>query len=111
VIAPDFDVPGLLGVAVMKCGQPLVNGGVSNIDLIEAFDFPKLLRIAQFDQRESFRQVIVEGAFEDQRIGGKVIGPGPVAPMGIGKDNKPGIGRGDKVYGFDITLNNLHFFP
>ena len=25
VIAPDFDVAGLLGIAVMKCGQPLVN--------------------------------------------------------------------------------------
>ena len=25
VIAPDFDVAGLLRIAVMKCGQPLVN--------------------------------------------------------------------------------------
>ena len=65
VIAPDFDVAGLLGIAVMKCGQPLVNRGVGDVDLIEAFDFPEFLRVAQLDQRESFRKVIIEGTFED----------------------------------------------
>ena len=79
---------------------------MGDVDLIEAFDFPEFFRIAQLDQRESFRKVIVEGAFEDQRIGGKVIGAGPVATVGIGKDDKPGIGRGEEVYGFDIW-NNL----
>lgn len=57
--------------------QPLVNGGVDDVDLIEAFDFPELLRVAQLDQRESFRQVIVKGAFEDQGIGGKESAPVP----------------------------------
>ena len=69
---------------------------------------PEFFRIAQLDQRESFRKVIIEGAFEDQRIGGKVVGAAPVAAVGIGKDNKPGIGRGDEGYGFDIILNNRH---
>jgi len=46
--------------------QPLVNGGVDDVDLIEAFDFPELLRVAQLDQRESFRQVIVKGVTADE---------------------------------------------
>lgn len=49
---------------------------------------------------------MIEGALEDQRIGGKVVGAAAVAPVGIGKDNEPGSRRSEKANGFDIILHN-----
>jgi len=92
-----------LGIGVVKCGQPLVDRGVGDVDLLEALDLPELLPVAQFDQREPLGKVMVEGAFEDQRIGGKIIGPAPVAAMGVGKKNKPGIGSGGEMDGLDLV--------
>ena len=32
----------------------------------------------------------------------------PITPVGIGKDDKPGTGRGEKGYGFDIIHHGGH---
>lgn len=48
-------------------------------------------KVAQFDEGEAFRQVIIEGAQEQQGIGCEIVGAGAVATVRVRKDDEFGI--------------------
>lgn len=64
---------------------------MGDVDLIKGFVLPEFFRITEFDEGEAFREVVIEGAFEEQGIGGEVIGAGAVAAVGVGEDDVFGI--------------------
>jgi len=115
MIAPNFDVAGFFRIPVMKPGQAPIHRGMGDENLWKSLVFPQIFGISQFDQGETFGMIIVQGAIEDQGIGGKVVCAGAVAAVGVGEENESGFGcRGepDGFYGLhDISIFDMVILP
>jgi hypothetical protein len=104
VIAPQL---GVATARLMKLGQPIVNGRMADVDLVELSVFQQLFGIAQLDQGVAFGKVVIERAFEQLGIGRKIVRPAAVAPVGIGKQDKFGFRAALKMDGGD----GIHHMP
>ena len=115
MIAPDFDVASFFRVTVMKLGQAVIHRGMGDVNLGRALVFPQIFGFSQFDQGEAFGMVIVQGAIEDQGIGGKIVCAGSIAAVGVGEENESGFGCGGEPDGFyglhDISIFDMVILP
>jgi len=104
VVAPDLDVAGFVQVRVVELFELIVDRGMGDVDLIEGFVFPEFFGIAQFDVGKALLQVMVERAFVDERVVGKVVTARSVAPMHVGHDDEPGVGGDFQGFGHGFPL-------
>jgi len=115
MIASNFDVAVFFRVPAMKLGQAVIHRGMGDVNLGKTLVLPQVFGISQFDQGETFGMVIVQGAIENQGIGGKVVCAGAVTTVGVGEENESGVGcRGepDGFYGLhDISIFDMVILP
>ena len=88
VIAPDFDIAGLFWIRVVEFSDLVIDGGVGDIYLLKGLVFPEFFGIAKFYVGKSLSKIIVESAFVEEGVVGKVIGAGSVTAMHVGHDDK-----------------------
>lgn len=84
VIAPYFYVAGVIRVRIVKLSQPVVNRRMRDVDLSKCFVLPEFLGVAEFDKREVSFEIVIKGAFEDEGVVGKVVGPCAVTTVHVG---------------------------